>query len=168
MKKAPPQTSPGKRLRDGGKTLWHRALLACNAKDRRKGASPDLSRKTPARRGKTPLAQGASRVETRKGRLFVRRCWQAEPAPGCCRRTEHETSRHRLKRLVSSNLRNSPQIQTVEKPPESSRGSQPSRTFNRAQRHVRWARGDFCAGKSHFPEQKSFPCRLRARKIFDF
>ena len=58
--------------------------------------------------------------------------------------------------------------QTVKKPPESSRGPQPFRTFNRAQRRVRWARGDFCAGKSHFPEKKSFPCSLRARKIFDF
>ena len=27
-----------------------------------------------------------------------------------------------------------------------------------------WARGDFCAGKSHFPEQKSFPCSFCARK----
>ena len=54
------------------------------------------------------------------------------------------------------------------KTPESSRGPQPFRTFNRAQRRVRWARGDFCAGKSHFPEKKSFPCSLRARKIFDF
>ena len=54
--------------------------------------------------------------------------------------------------------------QTVEKAPESSRGPQPFRTFNRAQRRVRWARGDFCAGKSHFPEQKSFPCSFCARK----
>ena len=54
--------------------------------------------------------------------------------------------------------------QTVEKPLESSRGSQPSRTFNRAQRRVRWARDDFCAGKSHFPEQKSFLCSFCARK----
>ena len=36
--------------------------------------------------------------------------------------------------------------------------------FNRAQRHVRWAREDFCGGKSHFPEQKSFPCSFCARK----
>ena len=68
----------------------------------------------------------------------------------------------------TDNLRGSPQIQTVEKPLESSRGSQPSRTFNRAQRRVRWARGDFCAGKSHFPEQKSFPCSFCARKSLRF
>ena len=54
------------------------------------------------------------------------------------------------------------------KTPESSRGSQPSRTFNRAQRRVRWARVDFCAGKSHFPEQKSFPCSFCARKSLRF
>ena len=40
------------------------------------------------------------------------------------------------------------------KTPESSRGPKPSRTFNRAQRRVRWARGYFIAGKSHFPERK--------------
>ena len=45
--------------------------------------------------------------------------------------------------------------QTVEKPLSN---------FNRAQRHVRWAREDFCGGKSHFPEQKSFPCSFCARK----
>ena len=54
--------------------------------------------------------------------------------------------------------------QTVEKPPESSRGPQPFRTFNRAQRRVRWARDAFCVGKSHFPEKIAFPCRLRAGK----
>ena len=42
------------------------------------------------------------------------------------------------------------------------------RTFNRAQRRVRWARGDFCVGKSHFPEQKSFPCSFCARKSLRF
>ena len=36
--------------------------------------------------------------------------------------------------------------------------------FNHAQRHVRWAREDFCGGKSHFPAQKSFPCSFCARK----
>ena len=60
--------------------------------------------------------------------------------------------------------------------------------LNRARRRVRWEgclpegqasrfatgkakskisvcrrRGDFCGGKSHFPEQKSFPCRFCAR-----
>ena len=35
--------------------------------------------------------------------------------------------------------------------------------FNRARRRVRRVRGDFCGGKSHFPEQKSFPCRFCAR-----
>ena len=40
------------------------------------------------------------------------------------------------------------------KTPESSRGPKPSRTFNRAQRRVRWARGYFIAGKSHFRERK--------------
>ena len=51
---------------------------------------------------------------------------------------------------------------------ELSRGTQPFRTFNRAQRRVRWARDDFCAGKSHFPEQKSFPCSFCARKSLRF
>ncbi len=51
---------------------------------------------------------------------------------------------------------------------ESLRGPKPSQTSNRAQRHVRWARGDFCGGKSHFPEQKSFPCSFCARKSEGF
>ena len=73
-----------------------------------------------------------------------------------------------VERMRGSRWQSATPTQTVKKPPESSRGPQPFRTFNRAQRRVRWARGDFCAGKSHFPEQKSFPCSLRARKIFDF
>ena len=40
--------------------------------------------------------------------------------------------------------------------------------FNRPRRRVRRGRGDFCAGKSHFPEQKSFPCSFRARKSAGF
>ena len=36
--------------------------------------------------------------------------------------------------------------------------------FNRARRRVRRVRGDFCGGKSHFPEQKSLPCSFCARK----
>ena len=51
---------------------------------------------------------------------------------------------------------------------KSSSGSRSSRGSNRAQRRVRWARGDFCGGKSHFPEQKSFPCSFRARKSVGF
>ena len=47
---------------------------------------------------------------------------------------------------------------------ESSREPKPSRASNRAQRRVRWARGDFCGGESHSPEQKSFPCSFCARK----
>ncbi len=35
--------------------------------------------------------------------------------------------------------------------------------FNRTRRRVRRVREDFCGGKSHFPEQKSFPCRFCAR-----
>ena len=56
--------------------------------------------------------------------------------------------------------------QTVEKTPKSSRGPRPSRTLNRARRHARRARGGFC--KSHFPEQKSFPCSFCARKSLRF
>jgi hypothetical protein len=40
--------------------------------------------------------------------------------------------------------------------------------FNRAQRHVRWARGYFCVGKSYFPEQKYLPCSFHARKSAGF
>ena len=40
--------------------------------------------------------------------------------------------------------------------------------FNRAQRHVWWARGYFCVGKSHFPEQKYLPCSFHARKSAGF
>ena len=40
--------------------------------------------------------------------------------------------------------------------------------FNRSRRRVRRGRGDFCAGKSHFPEQKSFLCSFRARKSVGF
>ena len=40
--------------------------------------------------------------------------------------------------------------------------------FQSRQRRVRWARDDFCAGKSHFPEQKSFPCSFCARKSLRF
>ena len=40
--------------------------------------------------------------------------------------------------------------------------------FNRPRRRVRRGRGDFCAGKSHFPEQKSLPCSFRARKSVGF
>ena len=79
--------------------------------------------------------------------------------------------------------------QSVKKNTESSRGPKPSRTFNRARRRVRREgclpegqasrfatgkakskisvcrrRGDFCGGKSHFPEQKSLPCSFCARK----
>ena len=54
-------------------------------------------------------------------------------------------------------------FQAVKKTSESSRGLRPSRTSNRARRHVRWMRDDFCGGKSHFPEQKSLPCRFCAR-----
>ena len=36
--------------------------------------------------------------------------------------------------------------------------------LNRARRRVRRGRGDFCGGKSHFPEQKSLPCSFCARK----
>ncbi len=32
--------------------------------------------------------------------------------------------------------------------------------FNRARRRVRRMRGDFIAGKSHFPERKSLLCRI--------
>ncbi len=32
------------------------------------------------------------------------------------------------------------------------------------EKRVRWVRDDFCDGKSHFPEQKSFPCSFCARK----
>ena len=35
--------------------------------------------------------------------------------------------------------------------------------INRARRRVRRVREDFCGGKSHFPEQKSLPCRFCAR-----
>ena len=40
--------------------------------------------------------------------------------------------------------------------------------INRPRRRVRRGRGDFCGGKSHFPEQKSFPCSFRARKSVGF
>ena len=40
--------------------------------------------------------------------------------------------------------------------------------FNRPRRRVRRGRGDFCVGKSHFPEQKSLPCSFRARKSAGF
>ena len=40
--------------------------------------------------------------------------------------------------------------------------------FNRPRRRVRRGRGDFCSGKSHFPEQKSLPCSFRARKSVGF
>ena len=40
--------------------------------------------------------------------------------------------------------------------------------FNRPRRRVRRGRGDFCVGKSHFPEQKSLPCSFRARKSVGF
>ena len=111
---------------------------------------------------------------------------QAEPAPTCfrrsagptgtcLRRTEHDPSRHKSERLGSSVSNPTARTagtspfrggQTVKKPPESSRGPQPSRTSNRAQRRVRWARDGFC--KSHFPEQKSFPCSFCARKSLRF
>ena len=35
--------------------------------------------------------------------------------------------------------------------------------LNRARRRVRRVRGDFIAGKSHFPERKFLPCRFCAR-----
>ena len=35
---------------------------------------------------------------------------------------------------------------------------------NRARRRVRRVREDFCVGKSHFPEQKLFPCSFCSRK----
>ena len=66
-------------------------------------------------------------------------------------------------RIAAPEIRRGDPSAFVEKPSESSRGPKPSRTFNRAQRRVRWARDDFCGGKSHFPEQKSFPCRFCAR-----
>ena len=47
------------------------------------------------------------------------------------------------------------------------RSKAPSR-FNRPRRRVRRGRGDFCGGKSHFPEQKSLPCSFRARKSVGF
>ena len=37
--------------------------------------------------------------------------------------------------------------------------------FNRPRRRVRRGRGDFCGGKSHFPEQKSLPCSFPRPKI---
>ena len=37
---------------------------------------------------------------------------RAVPGSTCCRRTKHETSRHKSERLVSSNLRVSPQIES--------------------------------------------------------
>ena len=40
--------------------------------------------------------------------------------------------------------------------------------FNRPRRRVRRGRGDFCGGKSHFPEQKSLLCSFRARKSVGF
>ena len=42
--------------------------------------------------------------------LFEQKSRQAEPASGCCRRTEREPSRHISERLGSPNLRASPQI----------------------------------------------------------
>ena len=88
----------------------------------------------------------------------------------------------------NAQMRKTSKRQSVEKPSESSRGPKPSRTSNRAQRRVRWGgclperqasrfatgkakskislccrRDDFCGGKSHFPEQKSFPCRFCTR-----
>ena len=54
--------------------------------------------------------------------------------------------------------------QPVEEP---KRGKALSR-FNRPRRRVRRGRGDFCVGKSHFPERKSLPCSFRARKSAGF
>ena len=47
-------------------------------------------------------------------------------------------------------------------------GTEALSRFNRPRRRVRRGRGDFCVGKSHFPEQKSFPCSFRARKSAGF
>ena len=79
-------------------------------------------------------------------------CRQAEPAPTCCRsavptatcyrRTEHETRRHKLERLISSFFRNTPKNSCL-------------RCRLGQCRYTAWARGGFC--KSHFPEKNRFP-----------
>ena len=129
-------------------------------------------------------AQGDS-VAPGRGCVGVRgfggRGHNAPPSPGCPRRFAARACRggrpeRRAPPRTPPTAPTGPQgsdslqgiAQTVEKPPESSRGSQPSRTSNRAQRRVRWARDDFYAGKSHFPEQKPFPCSFCARKSLRF
>ena len=83
--------------------------------------------------------------------------------------------RHRLKRSgaadfrkLSGNHESALPTQTVEKPSESSRGSQPSRTFNRAQRRVRWARDDFCAENLIFQSKNRFLAVFAPGNLLDF
>src|SRR5699024_8280616 len=47
--------------------------------------------------------------------------------------------------------------QTVKNPRGERERAEALSRFNRPRRRVRRGRGDFCGGKSHFPEQKSFP-----------
>ena len=56
--------------------------------------------------------------------------------------------------------------QTVETPGERERAEALSH-FNRTRRRVRRGRAIFAA-ENPFPEQKSIPCSLRARKSLDF
>ena len=122
---------------------------------------------------KSPGATASHPGGVRGGKGFRGKGAQCAPFPRACRGGRPE--RHAPPRTPPT-APTGPQgsdslkgiAQTVEKPPESSRGSQPSRTSNRAQRRVRWARDDFCAGKSHFPEQKPFPCSFCARKSLRF
>ena len=112
--------------------------------------------------------QGMRQVNCREWSVFGERGKALCPAKEIQRVGAEPAPRHDSlisQKSLQSIWRDFPDCQKTR---ESSRGPQPFRTFNRAQRRVRWARGDFCAGKSHFPEKKSFPCSLRARKIFDF
>ena len=54
-------------------------------------------------------------------------------------------------------------FQTVKKPKGELERVETRSNFNRAQRRVRWARGDFFGGKSYFPERKSLPYRFCGR-----
>ena len=97
-------------------------------------------------------------------RCHSKHCWQTMAEVYVLAGILQKTSLMHTKRPASSRRGS----QTVEKPLESSRGPELSRAFNRARRRVRRARDDFCGGKSHFPEQKSFPCSFCARKSFRF
>ena len=62
----------------------------------------------PGRQGRLPpAAAGPGRA-----RFHLLPPGRAVPGSTCCRRTKHETSRHKSERLVSSNLRVSPQIES--------------------------------------------------------